>query len=324
VSNTDCAFLFLTDFCNLSCGHCYVNASPQLTAEMPLYVVERSVQVFMSLGIRDVRLTGGEATMHSAFRRIVSHLHISGCRVGLVTNGVRILREEGNEDLWEKLSRCWVSLYGTTPVAHRLVSQRPELSFDGTIRRVGHLAGRGYPVGLSVLLSPGEGRNVESLVRNVGAAGVRRLRFIPLQPDGRARGNQSIEWSDWPEEISSVADTLARRSYSEFDVLTINDPFDVNAEFSVQEKSCLLHDRQMWAVIPNGDVYPCCFTVGSSNMKIGNVMSPTIDGELSRRVLIGQHPGGCRGLSARFWPAAIRAEARCPIRSFDPRVARKH
>lgn len=58
MSNNDCFFIYLTESCNLQCGHCYVNAAPNLGHHMPLRVAYRAMDISEKLGINDVRFIG--------------------------------------------------------------------------------------------------------------------------------------------------------------------------------------------------------------------------------------------------------------------------
>ena len=108
----DCAFLFLSELCNLKCEHCYVSAQPSVGRTMPIPTVIRAFEIFSALGIQDIRLTGGEPTMHPRLDAIISEAIRCGFGVGLVTNGVRLLQMSNPDGLLSQLSRCWVSIYG--------------------------------------------------------------------------------------------------------------------------------------------------------------------------------------------------------------------
>lgn len=312
----NCAFLFLTETCNLRCAHCYVEAGPGVGRSMSMETFELAIDTLCRVGVDDIRLTGGEPTIHPAFRHIVRRMHRSGLKVGLVTNGVTLLTAHDAPDILSMLARCWVSLYGPSAVRHASTSGRQERTFSDTINQVGSLAARGCWIGLSVLVAPGDLSQVDTLLKIASTAGVKRLRLLPVQPDGRAAAAQ-IDWEHWPTEVRAMACELrAHPMASKFEQLTINDPFDLSQQYSDSHASCLLGKRAMWSVVPDGSVYPCCFTVYSQGLRMGSVSDPDIVEKLvSSKFTIPD----CHGLTRGFWRGIEVKTISCPISSLDPR-----
>ena len=320
-SSKDCGFLFLTESCNLRCSHCYVSSGPDVGKHMPVEVAERALRFFAEQGIHDIRLTGGEPSIHPDFEQIIDMALDQSFGVGIVTNGSKLLQKEWATEYLPKLSRCWVSLYGTSASDDHLVSKRPKRFYAELIETVGRFTQQGNWIGLSVLLSPGNTANISTVVETAHAAGVRRLRFIPLQPDGRACGSMPT-WVDWPQELHEAVCVLHSHPLTaEFELLTINDPFDLGHRFEHGGASCLLASRRMLSITPDGNIYPCCFTAYSEASVLGSVFDDTIYRRFGQYPRSGFIPKTCRGLSAQFWPGVEKINITCPIGSFDPRVA---
>lgn len=319
VQHSNCAFLLLTESCNLRCSHCYVEAGPGVGAHMPLRRVELAFDLLLGLGIDDIRLTGGEPSIHPDFDHIVEMAHIKKVRLGLVSNGVKLLNSARSSDVFNSLSRCWISLYGASAASHSRTSGRTSRTFYDTIDQVGALASQGYWIGLSVLASPGDSKNIDGLIRIALDTGIRKLRILPIQPDGRAC-DSSIDWSIWPDEVLEIAQLLKAHPLSRrFELLTINDPFDLTGRYEDGHASCLLHSRQMWSVTPDGGVYPCCFTVYSPSLLIGNVADDGMRERLRELAASRSTTPACQGLQKFFWRGAAIKTVTCPIRSIDPR-----
>ena len=86
----------VTEQCNLACVYCKPRTGALERAEPPAMSrneVVQAVQVFTSLGIRKVRLTGGEPLMRRDLETIVAGIspEVEG-RVHLTTNGVHLAR----------------------------------------------------------------------------------------------------------------------------------------------------------------------------------------------------------------------------------------
>ena len=89
--------LSVIDRCNLACVYCMpkggllsAGSADQLTIEE----IERLARIFASLGIRKVRLTGGEPTLRRGIEEIVARIkNISGIReIVMTTNGIVLSR----------------------------------------------------------------------------------------------------------------------------------------------------------------------------------------------------------------------------------------
>jgi cyclic pyranopterin phosphate synthase len=84
--------LSLTDRCNLRCGYCTVHARPPEAEPLDRAEIRRLVTVFARLGVRRVRLTGGEPTLRADLTGVVADLRaVPGIEeIALTTNGFRL------------------------------------------------------------------------------------------------------------------------------------------------------------------------------------------------------------------------------------------
>ena len=315
MSISDCVFLFISMRCNLSCSHCYVSSVPDKGKEMDFTVVERSFDLFTTLGIRDFRITGGEPTTHPQFKKIVSFLFANNIRLGLVTNGTKLFNTN-MIDMLPMFSRCWVSVYGLTARNHHLVSGVTESKFNQLLNQVGKSATRGHPIGVSAILAPGDKALVSDFIELVYSKGIRRLRFIPLEPDGRAGTLLNVDWGNWGYEVRSIYEEIRKHHLlRSFETISINDPFDMNDQYESPDSSCLLKHRRMWSITPGGEIYPCCFNVPPVDTKvIAKIQDVNVEQKI--KVFSDGLAGGsisCRGLSSTYWGSQLPQRISCPI-----------
>ncbi len=92
----------VTDRCNLRCTYCMPEHTPKFQPRSEILTFEeivRFVQIAASLGVRDVRLTGGEPLVRAELHRLIAPLcDIHGLdKVSITTNG--ILLEDQLSDL---------------------------------------------------------------------------------------------------------------------------------------------------------------------------------------------------------------------------------
>jgi cyclic pyranopterin phosphate synthase len=105
----------VTDKCNFRCFYCLPHGSPEETAPKSSVLtyeeIETAVEVFASLGVEKVRLTGGEPLLRRDLERLVEMLvRIEGIRdVALTTNGA-LLAKKAQSLADAGLTRVTVSL----------------------------------------------------------------------------------------------------------------------------------------------------------------------------------------------------------------------
>lgn len=86
----------VTDRCNFRCFYCLPHGAPEETAPKEALLtyeeIERAVEVFASLGVEKVRLTGGEPMLRRDIETLVAKLaHVEGVRdLALTTNAFNL------------------------------------------------------------------------------------------------------------------------------------------------------------------------------------------------------------------------------------------
>ncbi len=85
--------------CNLRCAHCYVEASPERTEEMPLETVDKILDILAANSeITTVEIVGGAAELNPHYRYLIKSAADIGKKVIVCTNAAVYL-EPGCEDL---------------------------------------------------------------------------------------------------------------------------------------------------------------------------------------------------------------------------------
>jgi len=82
----------VTQRCNLACDHCHGEGQGPSSREMSPTEIERMVGVAVSLGVRKVKLTGGEPLLREDIVDIVSRISPLVKEVSLTTNGTGLAR----------------------------------------------------------------------------------------------------------------------------------------------------------------------------------------------------------------------------------------
>ncbi|WP_151734191.1 GTP 3',8-cyclase MoaA [Paenibacillus tengchongensis] len=185
----------VTDRCNFRCSYCmpkelfgddyaFMPSSEQLTfAE-----IERLARLFVALGVRKLRLTGGEPLMRRNLPELTAKLcSIDGVEdIGLTTNGV-FLRQHAEPLYAAGLRRLNISLDALDPVLFGKMNGRgvkPEV----VLRQIDHAAEAGFEVKVNMVVQ--RGLNESEILPMAGyfrSKGI-MLRFIEFMDVGGGNG----------------------------------------------------------------------------------------------------------------------------------------
>ncbi|WP_146575844.1 GTP 3',8-cyclase MoaA [Neorhodopirellula pilleata] len=121
----------VTDRCNLRCTYCMPEHTPDYQPRSEILTfeeIERFTRVAVSLGVDDVRLTGGEPLVRSQLHRLVGSLsRIEGLgKIALTTNGV-LLADQVEELFAAGLRYVNVSLDALDAASFQTTTRRDEL-----------------------------------------------------------------------------------------------------------------------------------------------------------------------------------------------------
>jgi radical SAM protein with 4Fe4S-binding SPASM domain len=170
--------LELTATCNNHCPGCSnVYAADRTPPPLPASAWETWLASLAPEAVQ-IRLTGGEPTLHPEFYRILEAATAYDAWVTVFTNGrwrhprqlARRLRD------WPNLSGLLVSLHGARAASHEVFSRVPG-SFAETIANIRLAVDAGLPVALSTIITHASWNELEAVVELGQTLGVRHVAF---------------------------------------------------------------------------------------------------------------------------------------------------
>ncbi|HIS26512.1 MAG TPA: GTP 3',8-cyclase MoaA [Candidatus Pullilachnospira intestinigallinarum] len=179
----------LTDRCNLRCLYCIPGEAPCWLPQERLLTggeLLRIVKLLVQMGIRDIRLTGGEPLCREDIATLAGHItSLEGVRrVCLTTNGV-LLAQKLPKLLEAGISGVNLSLNALERDCYREIAGRDlwEKAWEGFQAAVSC----GDRLTVKVNVVPMRGRNEDQLIPLAGLAARRpvHVRFIEMMPVGR-------------------------------------------------------------------------------------------------------------------------------------------
>lgn len=227
----------LTDRCNLRCQYCMPeegeeNATPSpevLTADE----LKRLTRLFVQLGVRKIRLTGGEPTIRGDFARIIDDLGelnnslVEPLTLGITTNGVRLSRFLPNLKM-AGLRNINLSLDTLVPAKFPLLARRPEAWHARVLKLLKEVASQSEHFTLKVNCVMLKGVNEDEIGDFVDLTEhqpveVRFLEFMPF--DGNSwSANRLVPQADI---VRGMQQHLERRGLGPAEKLPPDTPNDV-------------------------------------------------------------------------------------------------
>ena len=215
-------YFYLTEGCNLRCRHCWImeelESGPQSKAVLDLKLFESILEQARPLGLRAVKLTGGEPFLHPRIDRLLEIIQAAQLRLVIETNGVLL-----TPALAGLVASCnqpfiSVSLDGVDAETHEWVRRVPG-SYQAAVKGIGYLVEAGIrPQVIFSIMRKNRGQ-VEDIARLAQKLGARSLKFNIIQPS--PRGDRMRE----EEETLTLAEVVNLGHWVEHELaLAINLP----------------------------------------------------------------------------------------------------
>jgi cyclic pyranopterin phosphate synthase len=218
----------VTQRCNLQCFYCHREGEVGSNSEMTKEEIVRIAEIACELGMKKVKLTGGEPLLRDDLPEIVSEIVEYADEVSLTTNGV--LLEKCAQTLFNVgLKRVNVSLPSLTPRRFEKITKKDQVQQvkNGIKAAVqSHL----HPVKINMVML--KGINIDEVpkaidfAQEVGAI-LQLIEFEPIQPENY------VHWEKFHYDPVPIENWLKKKAVS------------------IQENP--LHKRRRYILEKNGD-----------------------------------------------------------------------
>jgi cyclic pyranopterin phosphate synthase len=266
----------VTDRCNIRCFYCmpaenveFMDRSELLTFDE----IERIVQVAVPLGLRKIRLTGGEPLVRKGLHVLVRKLAaIRGIDdIGLTTNGI-LLGEQAQELFDAGLRRINISLDALDPIKFEKITRRQ--GYEKVIAGIEAAQNVGFhPVKVNAVavrgLTEDEIVPFGHFARRTGVE-IRFIEFMPLDADNAWQREKVLFAHEIIEKLSTEIMPLVPRADQ--------DPHAPASEFefqdglgkiglisSVSRPFCMSCDR--FRITADGKLRNCLFSLEETDVK---------------------------------------------------------
>lgn len=273
-------YLYLTDRCNLRCGHCWISPGYSIDAQqgVALPQLETVIRKARPLGLGSVKLTGGEPFLYGQVRDLLEFLATEELAFYIETNGSLL-----NASLVDHLKACGpaqisVSLDAASEAIHDSIRGMPGC-FRAVRQGLQRLAEAGLAFQVIMTLQRKNQDEIPKLIALCEELGAQSLKINHLLPCGRAKQRfargENLTLDELVDLYSQVDRQWARRSA--MDIL-----FDLPVAFrSVKDlthrgiNECRI--LNILAVLANGDYSICGIGQCAEELRLGSVYTDPID-----------------------------------------------
>lgn len=182
-------YVYAAGSCNLACRHCWIVPKFQPDGEGGPYVkleyVAKAIREGKPLGLRSIKLTGGEPMLHPQFCELVTLIDDAGLDIIIETNGTLV--DESLAQFLKARSRvCFisVSLDGAKPATHDALRSVPG-SYERAVAGIKNLVAVGFHPQVICTLHKGNVAEMEDVIKLAEALGCGSVKFNHVQQPGR-------------------------------------------------------------------------------------------------------------------------------------------
>ncbi len=250
-------WLELTRSCNLSCIHCYAEATPnEEGSNLPFGDIRKVISELAEARCSAIQLTEGEPLLTPYLMDIIGLLVEAGFKYIELFSNLTLLTDDQASVLKRYGVRVATSIYASEGAVHDAIT-RTKGGFEKTVQGVRLLRSYGIPMRIAVIVLPLNAERVEERATFVREElGVEHVTLGPVLPAGRGREVPPVPPDWWRPKLTSFAPLACIRK----------------EDFAVR-----LHGHSCWygrlCISPNGDVFPCPFV---RNWLIGNVREQSL------------------------------------------------
>lgn len=269
-------YLYITEKCQLRCGHCYMGERLANGKFMPTPEVKHNLQLWRKMGGSKLSILGGEPTLHPDFIEICRYAKKIGYeKVILNTNGLRKSLQPLSRMEADEFSYIQISLDGGSPETHDLI--RGNGTFKAAWTTIETLAGRGFDTRIICTVNRKNREDCLALIPKCEEIGASLVKFHVFSTIGN--GQKNTEWALTPSEWINFYEELESIK-QDHKVQIWYQPTYANREniqrFTKQGyRGCIGRTLDRISIFPDGRAYVCSYlfdtTLNMFTMEDGEV-----------------------------------------------------
>ena len=183
-------FLEITNSCTQSCVHCSSFAEINSSDNIPFSLLCSIVEQAISLGLKEITLSGGEPLLHPDIISFLDFLQKKKIKTNIYSSGIILTGKKLDvipDFIIEKLTfinKVIFSLHGKSSHIHEKIS-KIQGSFDITCKSIDKACKRKIPVELHFVPMNLNINDLDGIIQYASSKGIKNISLLRLVPQGR-------------------------------------------------------------------------------------------------------------------------------------------
>ncbi len=258
-------YLYITEKCQLRCGHCYMGERLEHARFMPLLEVKHTLQLWRKMGGSKLSILGGEPTLHPDFIEICRYAKSIGYeKVILNTNGLRKALQPLSKMKPEEFSYIQVSLDGGSAETHDAV--RGSGTFKAAWNTTKILVEQGFDTRIICTVNRKNKDDCLALIPKCEEIGVSLVKFHVFSTIGNGKDNTDWgmspkEWINFYEELERIKDNHKIQIWYQ---PTYASKSNIGRYTQQGYRGCVGRTLDRISIFPDGRAYVCSYLFDTS------------------------------------------------------------
>ncbi len=269
--------------CNMRCNFCNFHSPNEenfydLFSFKDRITTEKAVTLMREFAAAEGRAVtfcgSGECTIHPGYTKITREGHAAGLRIGVITNGSRLHRDELASCVADTHTWVRIGMNAGTEATFNMITRDREQTFASFVTSVGRLRERAvepeFRIGFNYVITQQNYLEIRQAAALAKESGAHYVRFEPEFYS--ALGHETVEsvMSEVTDALNEVA-TLATPDFEVSVPKLDRGPMDQTDDVEGDFEHCH-YSRFVTAVGADGNLYPCPQVHLNSRYRIGNVL----------------------------------------------------
>lgn len=279
----DTIYMYASGACNLNCSHCWINPEFQekgttSSLHLSFALVKKAVEQGKPLGLRSVKITGGEPLLNPEIKDIIEFISGEGLEIAIETNGTLVTREMAQFlASTPKPTFMSVSLDGADAETHDWL-RRVDGSFEKAVQGIANLVEAGIRPQMICTLHKKNCSQIKGVVQLAESLGCSSVKFNHVQPAGRGQEFESML-------ALTVSEIIALNRMIEDDIVPVAGISVLpDIPFAFQMPARLLRNKpgrcnihSIIGLLANGDLALCGIGTSVEDLRYGNLQTDSLD-----------------------------------------------
>lgn len=253
-------YLYITEACQLRCGHCYMGSRLERAVKMPMPQIHETLDTWRRLGGSKLTILGGEPTIHPDYCDVIRLASKLGYEhVITTTNGQEMAAKKFALLDPSDFAYVQISFDGGSPETNDVV--RGPGTFERALRTAENLTSRGFDVRFICTVNKANESDALRLLQIADDIGASLVKYHVFSTIGRGHGNS--EWAMNPHEWITFYENLEQVA-SEYNTRVWYQPTYAREERMPQYQAegyagCVGRTLDRISIFPDGRCYVCSY-----------------------------------------------------------------